>query len=570
MTIGASAIGQAAIGASAGGFFALTADDLTTGSPDLGTPAVVCPLGIDSYVKLLLHGDGSNGSTTIIDSGPLGKTFTANGNAQLSTGAPKFGTASMLFDGTGDYVTTPDSADFVLGSDDWTMDCWFKRTGGDGTRRMLFGQGDAANTPSDLSVRVELFNTTNSLSGVVGRGFSPFQVRVTGATAVTDSNWHHCAFVRSGSDLLIFLDGVLDGSGTFPDPVNNSTGSFSVGRAGDWDSFYWVGEIDEFRLSVGMARWTASFTPPVRAYGYCCMPSGLDTGAPVLDTPAASVFYALVAADLTTGSPELGTPAMGFPIDDLVTGPPALDSPVLTVFYALVALDLAPGAPELDAPGLILGLVALDLAPGSPDLDSPALAVTYVALDLTTGAPDLGTPPLSTHYALFAFDFETGSPELGTPGFFVALIAVDLETGAPELDAPACSFVVMPRAEFLIDLGETLLDPIYQSMISVPARVFPVTSGLPAIDLLVINHTNGVVVQFGIGVQTVRPAVDVRVRELNTYGVTREDMTGGQVMLWPDTDREELWDIETVFPRPGIWGEPSGELRFYLMDREPQ
>lgn len=661
MTIGSGAIGTSAVGAStvtnAG---QLSVTDLTTGSPDLGSPAVVCPLGIDSLVQILLHADGSNGSTTITDSAPSPHTWTANGNAQLSTSGPKFGTASMLFDGAGDYVTTPDSADFALGSSDWTMDCWFKRTGGDGTRRMLFGQGDAANTPSLLSARLELFNTTNSLSVSVGRGSS--QTRVTGATAVTDSNWHHAAVVRSGDNILIFLDGTLDATGSFTVPVNDSTGGFSVGRAGDWDTFYWIGEIDEFRLSVGMARWTASFTAPTKAYGYCCMPSPLETGSPVLDSPTASVFYNLTASDLTTGSPSLGTPSasvfysltasglttgspdlgtpaaavfygltasplatgspsldtpsasvfysltasalatgspeLGTPslstgnqltVSDLVTGSPELGSPAAAVFYPLTASSLATGSPALDAPALMFGLAAgdlatgspefgapfltdfleaSDLATGSPEFGTPALVITYAVNGLTTGSPDLGSPPLSHHYALFVFDLETASPGLDQPLPFVSAFALDLETGAPEIESPVCFPHDPPaRPELDLNLSDALLDPIYASVASNPVRIFPSTPGLPPMDMSCMNHTNGIQISFGLEVQTIKPAVDVRLRELALYGVVREDLTNGQVMLWPDTAAQEVWDIEDVLPRPGIWGEASGELRLFLVDR---
>jgi hypothetical protein len=80
--------------------------------------------GNDTYTKVLLHFDGSDASTTITDSNSGGSahTWTAAGNAQIDTAQYKFGGASGLFDGTGDWVTTPDHADFTLGSSDFTID----------------------------------------------------------------------------------------------------------------------------------------------------------------------------------------------------------------------------------------------------------------------------------------------------------------------------------------------------------------------------------------------------------------------------------------------------------------
>src|SRR3990167_7743345 len=67
------------------------------------------PYTIDSYTKLLLHMDGTNGSTTFTDE--IGKTVTANGNAQISTAQSKFGGASGLFNGAGDWIDVPSNAD---------------------------------------------------------------------------------------------------------------------------------------------------------------------------------------------------------------------------------------------------------------------------------------------------------------------------------------------------------------------------------------------------------------------------------------------------------------------------
>ena len=69
------------------------------------------------YYKVLgLHCNGTNGSTTFTD--VKGNTVTANGNAQISTAqypALTGKTASALFDGAGDYLSIPDSADWDFG-----------------------------------------------------------------------------------------------------------------------------------------------------------------------------------------------------------------------------------------------------------------------------------------------------------------------------------------------------------------------------------------------------------------------------------------------------------------------
>ena len=45
--------------------------------------------------SLLLHCDGTNGSTSFPDSATPANTLTANGSAQVTTTGPKFGTGSL-------------------------------------------------------------------------------------------------------------------------------------------------------------------------------------------------------------------------------------------------------------------------------------------------------------------------------------------------------------------------------------------------------------------------------------------------------------------------------------------
>lgn len=221
--------------------------------------------GIDAFTKIMLHFDGTNGSTTITDSAPgTPHSWTANGNAQLDTGITKFGTATLLCDGTGDYVTTPDSADFTLGSGDWTVDFWFNRAGGDGLVRNSFGQINATADNVSTSI-IGSLRATNTIRGVANVGSTIFAIN--GTTAITTPGWHHYVFVRTGNILRLFLDGIQEGGDlAITGSINDSANAWSVGRRGEQVAESFNGSIDEFRLSVGIARWTANFTPPTGPY----------------------------------------------------------------------------------------------------------------------------------------------------------------------------------------------------------------------------------------------------------------------------------------------------------------
>lgn len=219
-----------------------------------------------SALKLLLHFDGADAATGIIDD--KGHTFTAAGNAQLDTAQAKFGNSSLLLDGTGDWVSVADSADFNLGAGDFTIDFWFNCNAAGGTTESLAGQCDAAGAATSTSFRIQR-NTSNVINAFVCSGSTFFTV--TGTTQFTSSvntGWHHVALVRNGSDLKLFIDGTQEGSTTaIAATVNDSASELRVGmdHAGTADP--WTGWIDEFRMHVGVALWTANFTPPTEPAG---------------------------------------------------------------------------------------------------------------------------------------------------------------------------------------------------------------------------------------------------------------------------------------------------------------
>lgn len=204
-----------------------------------------------NYTKLLLHYDGADGSTTFTDSSIYAKTVTANGNVQIDTAQSVFGGASGLFDGTGDYLTIADSADWDFGTGDFTIDFRIRFTGS-GDQCLVDVGGFAAGVMIQWSGGVDLNTFIAGTQYSTGYNFS------TGT-------WYHIAIVRNGTDVKQFVDGVQKGStGTNSSNINTTVG-VRIGQrvAGTYDLNGWM---DELRISKGIARWTANFTPPSAAY----------------------------------------------------------------------------------------------------------------------------------------------------------------------------------------------------------------------------------------------------------------------------------------------------------------
>jgi hypothetical protein len=201
-------------------------------------------------VSLLLHGDGTNGSTSIIDSSPSPKTVTAVGNAQISTAQSKFGGASIAFDGTGDYLDVVSSSVFDFGSGNFTIEWWQK-------------------IPS-TTTRYSILNWKTGDSSInIGNGVFQMYVgggmNVAGNVAVTyTTDWQHVAFVRSNGIVTFYLDGVSKSNNL----ANLSAYVFTpsgieIGKSAILPNLN--GYIDDLRITT-VARYTANFTPPTAPF----------------------------------------------------------------------------------------------------------------------------------------------------------------------------------------------------------------------------------------------------------------------------------------------------------------
>lgn len=213
----------------------------------------------DSNTKLLLHSNGADGATAFVDSA-AGKTITASGNSQIDAAQSKFGTASALFDGSGDYLFASDSDDWNFGTGDFTIDFWVNFASlSAGKTTILYQQIDVENY-------IWLFREDNSMDFRVQTSSGlilEFQRSITLAT----NTWYHVALVRNGNNWLWFVNGAQLGmAGSSSVNLQNYTGNLEIGGGRIPLGGGFNGWLDEFRVSKGIARWTSNFTPLTSEY----------------------------------------------------------------------------------------------------------------------------------------------------------------------------------------------------------------------------------------------------------------------------------------------------------------
>ena len=199
-----------------------------------------------SLVSLLLHMDGSNGSTTFTDSSSNAHAMTINdGAVAITTAHSKFGGASGEFAGD---LRTPTSSAFTFNGE-FTIELWARRTGSTGQFDTLV----SASNELQLMIR-----PGGSDPGFFFNG-SQF---ATGFALALDT-WQHVAMVRSGSTVAAYVDGVNIGTTTSSATV---TCDFLIFGDSSVNGRYFKGQIDEVLVDKGNARWTANFTPPTAPY----------------------------------------------------------------------------------------------------------------------------------------------------------------------------------------------------------------------------------------------------------------------------------------------------------------
>jgi hypothetical protein len=224
----------------------------------------------DSYddVSLLLHMNGSNGSTTFLDSSRFGHAVTANGNAQISTAQSRFGGASAAFDGSGDRLSISNNSALDLGSGDFCIEAWAyfnvvqateqailgKRTNASVFAPILFGVDDSAGN-----------NRAFVIGSTTGSSWSiPFTL---GSINIPINTWTHMACVRVGTEIRVFVNGELDFTITgVSGALMTNSNALSIGASSDAVNSPLNGYIDDLRITKGRARYEAAFTPRQRAF----------------------------------------------------------------------------------------------------------------------------------------------------------------------------------------------------------------------------------------------------------------------------------------------------------------
>lgn len=214
-------------------------------------------------VSLLLHMDGSNGSSTFTDSSSAARTITRFGNAQISTAQSKFGGASALFDGSGDYLTTAYSTTaFDWWTSDFTIEAWVYATSWSGWARTGATQIPCmiGNMSATTSTAYWSFGPNNNgkLTFYYFNGFAG--IAITTTASLPTNEWVHISATKTSSGVTLYVN-ETSGSTTAISGTPQSSASFPL-TIGQHQNISVNGHIDDLRITKGVARTIVVPTAP--------------------------------------------------------------------------------------------------------------------------------------------------------------------------------------------------------------------------------------------------------------------------------------------------------------------
>ena len=218
-------------------------------------------------------------SSEYISSTSISNEFTATkvGDVTYDTSTKQFGSGSAsfggVFDTTGDYITyNTANTGVVLGSSDFTLECWIKvNSGASGRARIGLGARRQRATATgwfwNLYNGKVGFGYNDSSSGWLDNGGTGADL--VGTSNLRDNAWHHIAVVRASNVFSFYVDGtresttsaysgnVVETGSSYNLTIGDNASDVEGTQGGGNSSTTFWGYIDEMRIS-NTARYSGA------------------------------------------------------------------------------------------------------------------------------------------------------------------------------------------------------------------------------------------------------------------------------------------------------------------------
>jgi hypothetical protein len=205
-----------------------------------------------------------------------GGTLTPSGTPKISAFNP-FGQESEYvvgenkgsteLDGSGDYLSVADdgSNDLDFGTGDFTIETWIYATSSLTSSNLTIIDARPA-SGSTTGNYYFLISSTGKLRLIHALGASDTIYEST--STLSPNQWYHVVASRSGDNLRLFIDGVVENTTSVSGKSFNAT-LFNIGYKSYTTSSlaYWPGYLSDLRIVKGTSLYTTNFTPPTAPVG---------------------------------------------------------------------------------------------------------------------------------------------------------------------------------------------------------------------------------------------------------------------------------------------------------------
>jgi len=161
-------------------------------------------------------------------------------------------TGSVVFDGTGDYLSLAASGDFSYETGDFTIETWIYPTSLNSVNTIV-ANWDLTYTDNEWGLILDSSNQIKFQTALTNI--------ITASINVSLNRWFHIAVSRSSGTIRVFVNGILGGSSStsynFSEINSLGVGGYSTGASP------FTGYISNLRILKGTALYTENFTPPV-------------------------------------------------------------------------------------------------------------------------------------------------------------------------------------------------------------------------------------------------------------------------------------------------------------------
>jgi len=227
--------------------------------------AVTLVFGVDedlAHTSFSILGGGGESGNLFIDGEDVIEdengthTITSVGDVAINTSQKKYGDSSIYFDGSGDYLSIPDSTDWDFGTADFTFDSWIYLTV-DTQDHIIFNQGSGY-----PSIHYFVYNGNYNRFSHYCATHGAEQFNVASNIDLSLNTWYHVALVRKNGMFYVYVDGDVINSYNYPAvDISGIEAPMLIGSIGNHAAAnFWRGYLDNIRFTKGTAIWSSNFS----------------------------------------------------------------------------------------------------------------------------------------------------------------------------------------------------------------------------------------------------------------------------------------------------------------------